>query len=171
MTTTSMDTSEALFELTLLNAEKSDSSFEDFFIWGTEKGIPIEVLTRLKSIWDFTKPIAGEVVSVGKIIVTAIADFLKANKQMLLGLALGAAVAALIASVPILGPLLAPVATVISTVYGAGVGAALEDGEKTSDATNPMVAAITLAKKFMELLITIFQAVSAYWSDNEANTA
>jgi len=87
------------------------------------------------------------------------------------GMAMGAAVAALVASVPFLGPLLAPLVTALSAIYGAGVGAALGDGEKTSDAANPMVAAITLAKKFMELLITIFQAVSAYWSDNEATTA
>lgn len=165
-----MDNSEALFELSLLNAEKGESSFDEFFLWGSEKGIPTEVLTRLKSIWDFTKPIAGEVVSVGKIVVTAIADFIKANKHMMLGIALGAAVGALVASVPFLGPLLAPLATTLSAVYGAGVGAALGDGEKTIDATHPIVVAITLAKKFMELLITIFQALSAYWSQSEATT-
>lgn len=163
-----MNKDDALFELSLVNAENASNSFEDFYVWGTGKGIPPEILTRLKAIWDFTKKVAGEVVSVGKIIVTTIANFLKGNPNLTIGLALGAAVAVLSGSIPVLGPLLMPVSGALATIYGAGVGAAIDDGEKMRDATDPIVAAIALARSFMKLLIEIFQAISVYWSGDEA---
>ena len=45
-----MNSSEALFELSLINAEESNTNFDDFFIWGLEKGIPPEILTDLPPI-------------------------------------------------------------------------------------------------------------------------
>ena len=166
-----MNTSEGLLELSMMNAEAKSSAFDDFFVWGTERGIPPEVLTRLKGVWNITKELAGEIVSVGRIIVDKILAFLKDNPQLTVGMALGAAVGVLIAMIPVLGPILAPVGTVITAAYGAGVGAALEAGETTADATDPMVAAINLARKFFELLVDIFKAVTSYWSPEDGLTA
>lgn len=95
---------QGLFELTLLNAEMSREQFDDFIVMGLNRAIPAEIITRLQSLWDFTKEIAGEVVVIGKIIVQKIIEFVKANPKLAIGLALGAAVGALIASIPFLGP-------------------------------------------------------------------
>lgn len=155
-----MNSSEALFELSLINAEESNTNFDDFFIWGLEKGIPPEILTRLKKVWDFTKVAIEESISIGKIIVNTIWKFMKAHPQLSVGLALGAAVGLLVAAIPFVGPLLAPLAGALTSLYGAGVGAAME--QDVRNATDPIQAAISLAKSFFELLIEIFQAVKAY---------
>jgi len=158
----SVSPEEGLFELSLLNAEKQDADFEDVVIEGMRRGIPPEILTRLKDLWETTKNVAGEIVAIGKIIVLAIIDFLKANIKMTVGIALGAAVSSLILAIPFIGPLLAPLAVSLSAAYGGGVGAALEDG--LSNPTSPLTVAIVLADRFFELLIQILQAVSNYWS-------
>lgn len=151
---------QALFELTLLNAESSKSEFDDVVISGLKRGIPPEILTRLKELWQHTKVVAGEVVAIGKIIVQKIIDFLLANEKLAIGLAIGAAVSVLIAGIPFLGPLLAPISTLVATLYGAGVGAAMQQGDYSG---SPFTAAIELATKFFELMRTIFEAVAPYW--------
>jgi hypothetical protein len=158
-----MNSSEALFELSLINAEESNSNFDDFFIWGTEKGIPPEILTRLKKVWDFTKVAIEESISIGKIIVNTIWKFMKAHPQLSIGLALGAAIGLLVTAIPFVGPLLAPLVATLTSLYGAGVGAAMEQDMR--DTTNPIVVALSLAKSFFELLIEIFQAVKAYFEE------
>lgn len=156
-----MNTDEALFELSLMNAETSSAVFDDFFIWGMNKGIPPEVLTRLKTLWEYTENIAGETLALGKIIINAIRDFIVANQQIAIGAAIGAVVGLLTASIPFLGPVLAP----LGILYGAGVGAALDNGETTANATSPAVVAINLAKKFFELLVAVFKAVQNHYFD------
>jgi hypothetical protein len=151
---------QALFELTLLNAEKLQEEFEDVVIEGVKRGIPPEILTRLKDLWEITQDIAGELIAVGKIIVLAIIDFLKANPTLLAGMALGAAVSSLVSTIPFLGPLLLPLSMVISTLYGAGVGAAMQEGDYSA---SPTTAAIALANKFFELLRLILKGISQYW--------
>ena len=39
-----------LFDLTLLNAESSTANFDNVIIEGTKRGIPPELLTRLKEL-------------------------------------------------------------------------------------------------------------------------
>jgi len=159
-----MNADDALFELSMLNAESSTATFDDFYIWGSNKGLPTEILTRLKVVWDYTKDIADETVALGKIIVRAIKDFLQNNPHLAAGIALGAVVGLLSGSLPFIGTLLLPVSTVITTVYGAGVGAAIDNGESVSDSTSPMVAAIHLAKKALEFLLVILQTLAAYFA-------
>jgi len=151
---------QALLELSLRNAEEVDLSFDDVVIEGVHKGIPVELLTRLRELWEKTKEIGGEIVAVGKIIVKAIFDFLKANPYLTTGMAIGASVTVLIAAIPFIGPILAPFVGALGSLYGAGIGASVEAGEVTSD---PLVATIALAKKFFELLGQIFNAVADYW--------
>lgn len=156
-----LSSNQALLELTLLNAETSDASFEDFFVAGIGKGLPPEVLTRLKELWDQTKLIGGELVAIGKIIVQKIFEFLKANPKLAIGLAMGVAVGALIGGIPIIGPIIAPLSVLLSTLYGAGVGAAMQKGDYSG---SPYTAGIELAEKFFELLKAIFNGISQYWS-------
>jgi hypothetical protein len=162
MTTESILTPEqGLFELSLINAENSDRSFEDVVLDGINRGIPPEILTRLKELWDITKIVAGEIIAIGKIIVKSIIDFIKINPELTIGTGLGASVSVLIAGIPFIGPILAPLSLVITTVYGAGVGATASYGNLSSD---PIKAAFSLANKFFELLKMIFNAIVSYWN-------
>lgn len=151
---------QALFELSMLNAEQLQAEFEEVVMEGVKRGIPMEILTRLKDLWEVTQDIAGEIIAIGKIIVMAIIDFLKANPTLLAGMALGAAVASLVLAIPFLGPLLLPLTTILSTLYGAGVGAAMQEGDYSA---SPITAAIALANKFFELLRLILKGISQYW--------
>lgn len=151
---------QGMFELSLMNGEASIYNFDDLVVESINRGVAPEIITRLRELWGKTKYIAGEIISVGKIIVQKIFEFLKANPKLTIGLALGAAISALIAGIPFIGPLVAPVSTTISTLYGAGVGAAMEQGDLSG---SPYSAAIELASKFFELLKSIFNAVKEYW--------
>jgi len=159
-TTATITPEQGLFELTLLNAEQTDSNFEDVVLEGINRGIPPEILTRLKELWDVSKKIAGEVIAVGKIIVKTIFDFIKVNPQLTVGAAIGAAVSLLIASIPFIGPLLVPLVTPIAAFYGMGVGATSENGQLSTD---PIAVATALASKFFELITMIFNAIVEYW--------
>ena len=153
---------QGLFELTLMNSETSDYSFDTMVVEAIHRGLPPEVITRLKELWEKTKVVAGEVIAVGKIIVQQILEFIKSNPKLSIGMAVGAAVAVLISGIPILGPLLAPIAAVVSMVYFAGVGALIDKGDYSGSLS---AAVIELATKFFELLKSIFNAVMQYWSE------
>lgn len=155
---------QGLFELSLLNAEKSEAAFEEVILEGVRRGIPVEILTRLKDLWEVSKNIAGEVIAIGKIIVLTIIDFLKANPSLTVGLLLGAAVSSLVLSIPFLGPILAPLSMLIASLYGAGVGASVQNGDHSG---SPLTAAISLANKFLELLMRILKAISQHWSESK----
>ena len=151
----------ALFELTLLNAECSDTEFEDVLIDSLKRDIPAELVTRLAEIWTQIKVVAGEVIAVGKIIVRKILDFLLANPKLAIGIAVGAALSALVAGIPIIGYFLGPMVATVSMLYGAGIGAAMQTGDNS---LSPYSAAIELAHKFFELFTSIFNGVSEYWT-------
>lgn len=148
------------FELTLLNAEYASTAFDDVLVEGLNLGIPAEIMTRLESLWSTTRSVAGEIVAVGKIIVSEIFAFLRANRGIAIGLALGAAVGALTTAIPFIGPLLAPIVASVTLLFGAGIGATFDAGVPTSD---PLIATLQLARKFFELLQAIFWAVREYF--------
>ncbi|MNR40060.1 hypothetical protein D3C85_1583190 [compost metagenome] len=118
-------------------------------------------MTRLQGLWNLTKEIAGEVVAIGKIVVRKIFEFLKANPNLSIGIALGAAVGALISGIPFIGPLLAPLSAGLSMLYGAAVGSTLDQGVQSND---PFVAATLLARKFFELIQSIFLSIKEYFA-------
>lgn len=149
------------FELTLLNAEHAQERFDDILVEGLALGIPAEIMTRLESLWSVTKTIAGEVVAIGRILVTQIFAFLKAHPGIAIGMALGAAIGALTAGIPFIGPLLAPIAAGASMLAGAAIGATFDAGAPTSD---PLVAVLQLARKFFEFLQSVFLAIRDYYS-------
>lgn len=152
---------QGVFELTLLNAELSRDQFDDFVVMGVSRGIPVEIMTRLQGLWNLTKEIAGEVVAIGKIVVRKIFEFLKENPNLSIGIALGAAVGALISGIPFIGPLLAPLSAGLSMFYGAAVGSTLDQGAQSND---PFVAATLLARKFFELIQSIFLSIKEYFA-------
>lgn len=162
-----MDTftkAQGALELTLLNAEHSQAHFDEVLVEGLALGIPAEIMTRLEAVWAATKMVAGETVAVGKIIVAQILAFLRANSGIAVGVALGAAIGVLTLFIPFIGPLLAPVSATVAMLWGAGIGASFDAGLPSSD---PLVAAVHLAKKFFELIQAIFMAVADYARPSE----
>lgn len=154
---TTMKPEVALLELTLMNAEAEEESFEKFFVRGTKMGIPVELLTRLSELWEQVQVIGGHVIAVGKIVVERIFAFLRANPRLPIGAAVGLIVWHLLTTIPLIGPLLRPLALLLEVV-GAGYGAALEKHANPS-ALNALSA---LVEKFFELLCSVFDGVKQY---------
>ncbi len=91
---------EARLDISILNGEVKYSSFTDIFIELSGKGLPTEIITRIESIWNKTKIIAGEMIQIGKIIVIKIIEFMRANSGLVLGLVMGVAISTLIGMTP-----------------------------------------------------------------------
>lgn len=146
-----LNSEQAMLEFTLLNAETTDQSFDDVVLDGLQRGIPPEMLTRMKSLWEQTKKIGNEVIEVGKIIVMKIIEFLKANPKLAASLAIGAAVYLLVHAIPFIGSLLAPLLAVGAALYAFGTLTSLDD-------------VIKMAKDFFALLVSIFNTVANRWA-------
>jgi hypothetical protein len=149
--TTKMHEEQALLEVSMLNAETVGHRFEDVVVDGIGSGIPPEVLTRMKELWEKTKVIGNEVIEVGKILIMKIIEFLKAHPKLAASLAVGAAVYLLSHAIPIIGPLLAPLLAAVSAIYTFGTVSSLDE-------------AIDMAKKFFQLLVDVFNALAKRWA-------
>ena len=158
----------AVLELSLLNAESCSTRFDELATRLLDRGLPAEVVTRLAALWERTEIVAGEVISVGRIILGKIIDFIEANPLIAAGVALGAAFAALAASVPLLGPLLAPFLTPVAIAGGGAVGANMQRGHDNGSLVHGLV---DVANAFFALLIGIFRAVSEYWGSRRPASA
>lgn len=158
--------SQATLELRLHQAEADLVSSSDIYIWLTECGLPAEVAVRLKELMSVTRTIGETVMSVGKIIVLRLIDFIKEHQNLAVGVALGAAAAALAASIPAIGPLLAPILLPLGVIVGAAAGHRLDKtaatGQSISGADIMGVAQdlIEIARQFFHLIIDTFTAVS-----------
>jgi len=108
---------EAELELALMQAESDAMTSSDLYIWLRECGLPSEVAIRVRDLADVTRRIGCKVVSIGKLIVMKLHDFIVAHKGLAIGSLLGAAVASLIASLPLLGSLLAPLGTLLGLTF------------------------------------------------------
>lgn len=148
---------EALLDISIMNAEASNTSFTDIFIQLSNEGLPAEVITRMEGIWKTTKVISGEVIQIGKIIVLKIFEFIKANIGLALGLAIGAAISAMVGMIPFIGPWLQHLVEPLLLSLSAFMGYTVETGD------SPFEAAITLAKNFFKLLAETFNAIQEYW--------
>lgn len=146
-TSSEMKTENALLEISMLNGESSNNTFDDVVIEGTRNKIPREVLTRMKDLWEKTEKIGGEIIKIGKIIVIKIIAFLKAHPNLTSSLALSAAVYFLAQSIPFFGPLLAPLLAVVTGVF-------------TYASTSSFDDAVKMANDFFKLLVDIFRSVA-----------
>ncbi|MDP2903375.1 MAG: hypothetical protein Q8N96_09760 [Methylovulum sp.] len=156
---------QAELELTLLNVDAESMSSSDLYLWLRESGLPSEVAIRLESLVDTVTEIGNRVISIGKIILIKIIEFVNAHPNLAIGIAVGAAIGTLVSMIPFLGVYLAPIAMAVSTTIGAIAGHRIDKLEK-GQAVNTqaeLVAigqdAIEIAKEFFKLLIAIFNAV------------
>ena len=166
MEATQLRRSQATLELRLYQAEADLVSSSDIYIWLTECGLPAEVAVRLKELMSVTRTIGEKVMSIGKIIVLRLIDFIKDHQNLAVGVALGAAAASLAASIPAIGPLLAPILLPLGVMVGAVAGHGLD---KTAATGQPINGAgimgvtqdlIEIARQFFHLIIDMFTAVS-----------
>jgi hypothetical protein len=150
-------------EIILINAEAESVPSSNLYLWLRESGLPSEVAIRLQSFVDTTAQVVGGVISVGKIVLLKIIDFVKANPHMAIGISIGAAVGALSSMIPLLGPYLAPVAVAIGATLGAVAGHRSDKIARGEVVNTGFIAfaqdIIEIAKAFFTLLADIFNLV------------
>jgi hypothetical protein len=156
-----MTESQANLELALMQAEADAMSSGDLYIWLTESGLPSDASIRLKEIIDVTRRISGKAISLGKIIVIKLIEFVKAHPNLAVGVALGAAISLLISSIPLLGSLLAPVALPLGIIVGAIAGHRLDQGRRKGGSSIIEISqeVIELARYFFQDLIDMLFAL------------
>jgi hypothetical protein len=153
----SLSEAQALLEIDLLNTEahpKGESSewgFVDVVTEGLQSGIPADVLTRMKDLWEVTAKIGGELIQIGKIILIKLVEFLRANPKLTASLALGAAVYFLTHAVPVFGPILAPLFAVLATAVAMYKTTSLDE-------------VVAMAKQFFQVMVEAFNAVAHRWA-------
>ncbi|WP_029407289.1 hypothetical protein [Thiomicrorhabdus sp. Milos-T2] len=160
-----MNVHEAKLELAILETDVVETNRADFVTYLTNSGIPQEIINRVTQLWDVTKRIGEEVVSIGKIIIFKIWEFLKANPHLSAGMALGASVSILI---PFVGPILAPLATAVGALLGVRLDNYSDGNEMANNMTGVAHEAVLLAKKFFDLFVEIVDAVKVYLDAREA---
>ena len=135
------------------------------FICGCESGLPSEVAIRLQNLVDTVKEVGSRTISIGKIILFKIIEFVRAHPNLAIGIAVGAAIALLASMVPFLGTYLAPIALLLGVSIGAIAGHRLdkvEQGQKITTNANMVSLSqevIEIVKAFFQLLIDVFNAV------------
>lgn len=149
---------QAALELALWQAEAESTSSSDLYIWLRESGLPTEIAIRLKELVNVTKRIGGRMISIGKILLMKLIEFVKANPNLVIGMALGAMVSLLTTAIPILGVILAPVSVALGIAGGAILGHALDVGDNKRSRSGMGVVeigqgAIEIARLFFELFI------------------
>lgn len=160
---------EGRFELAILHSQSTGVDFVDIATDMINSNVPTEVVTRLGELWKKTKNIAGQVYSIGKILVLKIWDFIKKNPGFSIGLALGAAIGALTHFIPFIGSLIAPVAIAAGAFLGGVAGMQLDKvakGEAPSDSLVQYLGdVINIACDFFKLIVDIFRALSVHFSE------
>ena len=157
---------QAKLEVVLWQADADMVSSSDLYIRLTEMGLPSEVAIRLKELLEIVKAIGGRVISIGKIIVIKLIEFIERHPNLATGMALGAAVSSLIASIPFLGPILAPIAMLLGIAIGGIAGHRVDKaqgGKMDGDLGTIAIAqdVIEIARAFFQLFIDTLTAVSA----------
>lgn len=146
---------QAALDLALWQAEADSMSSSDLYVWLRDCGMPPEVAIRLKDLINVTKQIAGKAISLGKIIVIKLIEFVKAHPNMAVGIALGAMLSSLIASIPLLGPLLSPISVPLGIAVGALVGHRLDMA--AGGRMNSAMGIVEITQDVIEITRSFFQ--------------
>lgn len=161
-----MNMAQAKLELALLQANADMERSSDLYLRLTSMGLPSEVAIRLKDLMGYVKSIGDKVISIGKIIVLKVVEFIELHPKLATGILLGAAFSTLISSVPFLGPILAPIALPLGITYGAIAGHRMDvaaGGRPNGDSSITSVTQdlIEIAHSFFKLLAETLIAISA----------
>lgn len=156
-----LSSAQANLKLSLIQADVETISSSDLYVSLQQLGLPSELTMRLHELGKQTRKIGDQVVSVGKIIIVKIIEFIKAHPNLFIGAALGAAVGLLVNSVPVLGPLLSPLVTVIAVTFGSVVGHRMDKGQTGTEISTVELAenVIEIARDFFQFLVDIFSTI------------
>ena len=149
-------------EIRALKQTKNDV-FE-YFMKNNVSKTTIEYITKL---WDYKKDIAGSMVSIGKIIVMKIIDFIKANPNIAFGTAMGAIAGVMIGSfvgfLPFIGQILTTLSISGAILIGAMAGDRIDRANQGEYIDESMLAifgdTILIAKKFIMLFLDIILTI------------
>lgn len=156
---------QAALELALWQADADSVSAGDLYLWLRESGLPSEIAIRLGNLINHTKRVAGKVISLGKIILIKLIEFVRAHPNMMVGIALGAMIASLITSIPFLGPMLAPIVVPLGITIGAIAGHRVDVAASAKRSESMSVTGITqevieIARSFFQLFIDTILALT-----------
>ena len=143
---------EAEFELALMQAESDSMASSDLYIWLRECGLSPEIAVRLKELVNVTQRIGNKVVSIGKLIVMKLRDFIMAHKGLAIGTVLGAAVASLVAAIPLLGSILAP----LGALLGLTIAVSGHQSDKQPTGSGAGVSLLELPQNLIEIARAYF---------------
>jgi len=154
---------EKLAEIELLSysikAESLDKS--DTMVFLTKMGLPLDIATRLLSLWDKVAKVGEKIISIGKIILLKIIDFIKENQTMAIGMAIGGCLGFLLSGIPVLGPWLIPILAIVGGVIGLQKEQINTRDPKTDVQAifNLLGDSFEVIKKSLQLIVDIFKAV------------
>lgn len=152
---------EADLELLLFQSEADSTTDSDLFVWLDALGLPVEVNLKLQWLIGETRKIGDKVISVGKIVLMKIGQFIKENPNLASGAAIGVAIGVLLGAIPLLGSLLGPIAVALGMITGSMIDR-MNKGEEVELTWHPVHVTgeiVEIAKKFFGLLIDIFGTV------------
>ncbi len=161
MNTPLMTPAQANIELFLLSAEAEATTSSDLYAWLRDSGLPSEAAIRLKELVEVTESVGGRLVSIGKIVLIKILEFIKTHPNLAIGIAIGAAIGAIVSMIPFLGTYLWPVAAAVGVSIGAVAGHRLDKsavGQRGKVELNLITVSqdvIEIAKAFFQMLIDI----------------
>lgn len=126
----------------------------------SNKGVPLEVVTRMETLWQQTIKAGNEIVYIGRAIIARIIEFIEQHPHMAIGLALGLSLCYIANAIPLVGPLIAPIITLIGGAMGAVYGYRVDQvvSGKVAD-TSIFESAIRLVKEFWELFCDVFRSL------------
>ncbi|MBC5795198.1 DUF2273 domain-containing protein [Sphaerospermopsis sp. LEGE 00249] len=161
MTANSLSLPQANLKIALWQIEADSMSSSDLYVWIANSGLPDDIAIRLHELASSTKKVGNKVISIGKIILIKIIEFIKAHPYLSTGVALGAAVGLLVNAIPFIGQFLAPLATVLGITIGAIAGHRLDKRRQGKEVYDVGILGITeeiieIAKEFFQLLIEVF---------------
>lgn len=143
---------QAELELALMQAESDSMASSDLYLWLRECGLSPEIAVRLKELVNVTQRIGNKVVSIGKLIVMKLRDFIMAHKGLAIGTVLGAAIASLVAAIPLLGSLLAP----LGGLLGLAIAVTGHQSDKHPTGDGGGVSLLELPQNLIEIARAFF---------------
>ena len=156
---------QANLKLALWNVEANSIPDSDLYVWISNSGIPDDIAIRLYELIQHTKKIGNKVISIGKIILIKIVEFIKEHPHLSIGVALGIIIGLLVNSIPFIGPILSPLAFVLGITVGAIAGHRLDKRAKNSQLydTDSIIGSaeevLEIVKEFFQLMVEVFNLV------------
>lgn len=153
---------QATLKMSLWQAEADSVNSSDLYVWLQDSGLPQEITLRLHDLISQTKSMSGKAISIGKIILIKIINFIQKHPNLVIGFGIGVALAAavnfLVAQIPFIGPFLAPLATALSAAFGIVIfGVAGHRLDKRAQGKEIGQGVIGFAEDIVEIVREFFQ--------------